>query len=278
MGRALSNTADYFPHMAKPGKTLFILKSRFGNNGYAFWFQLLEILASSENHYVDCREEDAWQYLLSYTGVDEISGTEILALLAKLGKIDQSLWKQRVIWCEKLVLNLEWVYRKRRRDLPPKPILLDNKLVSVTPNAISDTEIPHKTITANIPVAVIPQSIVKHSIVKHSIAEHTADLTDLCQFILQKSKTAVTAAGVDQLRDWVAEYGIENIRCAAEKAEQSQPSGFGMAYLSKVLDGNVKNRQWIGGNGHGQRSAIPGNENSGVLAQYVRYSEGQVAT
>jgi hypothetical protein len=33
-GRKEKQTADYFPHMATSGKTLFILESSFGNDGY----------------------------------------------------------------------------------------------------------------------------------------------------------------------------------------------------------------------------------------------------
>ena len=48
MGRRKLNSVEYFPHDVKGGKTLFILESRYGNTGYAFWFKTLEILASSD--------------------------------------------------------------------------------------------------------------------------------------------------------------------------------------------------------------------------------------
>jgi hypothetical protein len=156
MGRHQSNTVEYFPHIAKHGKTLFILKSRFGNDGYAFWFQLLEILCLAENHYYDCRDEEAWQYLLSVTGVDEISGTQILSLLAKLGKIDAELWDTKMIWCQKLVSNLEDVYKKRGRPVPQRPRQLDNNHETATDKTIAATEI-HKSVTET------PQSKVKES-------------------------------------------------------------------------------------------------------------------
>jgi hypothetical protein len=163
MGRHQSNTVEYFPHIAKHGKTLFILKSRFGNDGYAFWFQLLEILCLAENHYYDCRDEEAWQYLLSVTGVDEISGTQILSLLAKLGKIDAELWDTKMIWCQKLVSNLEDVYKKRGRPVPQRPRQLDNNHETATDKTIAATEI-HKSVTET------PQSKVKESKVNNTIA------------------------------------------------------------------------------------------------------------
>ena len=44
MARPRKQTVDYFPHYCKCGRTIFILENRFGNDGYAFWFKLLEIL------------------------------------------------------------------------------------------------------------------------------------------------------------------------------------------------------------------------------------------
>lgn len=100
MGRKQSDIVDYFPHFAEAGKTLFILKTRYGNDGYAFWFQLLEILCTEVGHFYDCSEEHTWQYLLSRTGTkNAITGTEILDLLANLGKIDKELWGKKIIWC-----------------------------------------------------------------------------------------------------------------------------------------------------------------------------------
>jgi hypothetical protein len=139
-GRKLSNTVDYFPHFAKSGKTLFILKSQYGNNGYAFWFQLLEILCQEEGRFYNCKDESAWQYLLSRTGVNEETGTKILNLLAKLGNIDPELWCEKKIWCNNLVTNLAEVYKKRGRAVPDKPSL--NHEQPVTELLIPVTELP----------------------------------------------------------------------------------------------------------------------------------------
>jgi hypothetical protein len=153
MGRRSTDTVDYFPHYTERGRTVYILKSQFGNDGYAFWFQLLELLCSTEGHCFDCRDEHSWQYLLAFCSVNEVSGTEILDLLAKLGKIDKELWKNKLIWVTNLVANLENVYRKRGRNIPQKPSLP----VSVTESTTSNPEI-HITATE------IPQSKAKHSI------------------------------------------------------------------------------------------------------------------
>ena len=127
MARSKTDTVEYFPHVAKPGKALYILEGQFGNDGYAFWFKILEILSSSKGHFYDASTEVGWNYLAAYTRVSPQSATEILLLLANLENIDLDLWKNhRILWCQALLDNLKEVYRKRKRELPQKPICDDN--------------------------------------------------------------------------------------------------------------------------------------------------------
>ena len=48
MSRPRKAVVDYFPHYVNHGKTLFILEQKYGNDGYAFWFKLLEMLGGSD--------------------------------------------------------------------------------------------------------------------------------------------------------------------------------------------------------------------------------------
>jgi len=146
MPRSATNTVDYFPHFAEQGKTLFILKARFGNDGYAFWFQLLELLCKEENHAYDFTADPAWQYLLARTGVNEITGTEILKVLADLGKIDPEMLRRKVIWCENLIKNIANVYKKRGRLVPTKPETVTQRAISGAETPSSDTEIPQSRV------------------------------------------------------------------------------------------------------------------------------------
>jgi len=153
MARKKTNTCEYFPHDAKPGKTLYMLEQKFGNDGYTFWFKTLEILTYTENHFYDCNNEVAWDFLLSKTRVDDTTGLEILRLLAKWGNIDQELWKNRIIWCQSLVNNLEDVYKRRGRPAPQKPIFNSEKqCVLAFPNqksgksTQSESEIPQSKV------------------------------------------------------------------------------------------------------------------------------------
>ena len=122
MGRTKKETIDYFPHFVAGGKTLFILENTFGNDGYAFWFKLLEILGSTNGHFYDCRNSAEWMFLVAKTRVTEETATEILKTLADLEAIDSELWEQKIIWVQHLVDNVADVYKKRSMKLPQKPV------------------------------------------------------------------------------------------------------------------------------------------------------------
>jgi hypothetical protein len=144
---------DYFPHdvTASSSRTIFTLESKFGNDGYAFWFKLLEIIGSQENLYYDCRNPSNWLFLLAKTHVSEVSATEILETLSQVDAIDTDLWYQKVIWIQKFSERLSVVYGKRGTETPLKPSFCDGNPTS------SDVSVTEST-----------QSKVKESKVKES--------------------------------------------------------------------------------------------------------------
>jgi len=139
MARIERNTVSYFPHdsHASYGDTLTILQSQFGNNGYAVWFKLLEKLAATDGHFMDCNNKIKWRLFLAQLGVDEITTVDILKLLVEMDAIDKDLWQSRVIWCQHLVDNLADVYRNRRRELPQKPVITSDNPITTPINSIT---------------------------------------------------------------------------------------------------------------------------------------------
>ena len=123
MGRPRKQTVDYFPHfVGADSKTKFILENKWGNDGYAFWFKLLELLGRSDGHCYDCSVSANKMYLVSLARVSEETADDILETLAELGKIDKELWDtHKLIWCQRLVDNLQQVYAKRTVQIPCKP-------------------------------------------------------------------------------------------------------------------------------------------------------------
>jgi len=121
MARPKKATVDYFPHSCAHKTTIFVLEQKYGNNGYAFWFKILELLASSEGHYYDCRKPHLWEFLQAKTRLSEDLCNELLDLLAKLEAIDPKLWSKRIIWSDNFVAGIADVYKNRRVEMPSKP-------------------------------------------------------------------------------------------------------------------------------------------------------------
>lgn len=123
MGRPRKQTVEYFPHfVSTDSRTKFILEQSWGNDGYAFWFKLLEILGRSEGHYYDLSDTANQRYLVATMKVNSETANAILDTLAELGTIDAELWAERkVVWCQSLVDNLQDVYAKRTVSAPKRP-------------------------------------------------------------------------------------------------------------------------------------------------------------
>ncbi len=166
MARLQKDIVSYFPHDSDAciGDTLTVLQSRFGNDGYAFWFKLLEKLASTDGHYVDCRNATKWHLLLAKTGVNEITGVDIMNLLVEMHAIDKDLWNMKIIWCQHLVNNVADVYKNRRRDLPQKPIITNHNLITTENKGINPPPTHNNTITTTLST----QSKLKESKLKES--------------------------------------------------------------------------------------------------------------
>ncbi len=134
MARPHKQTVDYFPHFVSDGKTKMILQNEFGNDGYAFWYKILELLCESENQVYDYNNPASWRLLLAKTHVTEDIAVKILQLLADLGTIDPELHKGKVIWCQNLVENLELVYRRRSTGTPEKPVIVNKNPININKN------------------------------------------------------------------------------------------------------------------------------------------------
>ena len=154
MARPRKQTVDYFPHYCTHKKTMFILEQRYGNDGYAFWFKLLEMLGQAEGHYLDLTESATWEFLQSQTRLSNGSCDEILNLLARLDAIDAELWGQKLVWCQNFVDGISLVYRNRRVEIPTREAIYSKKPA-----------------IAQLPTRRKPQSKVKESRVKESILD-----------------------------------------------------------------------------------------------------------
>ena len=158
MARAKKNTVEYFPHNCTHGKTLRMFESKY-DDGYKFWFKLLELLGKSPDHYYDCKNSLDRMWLSECCLGDpdkKKESMQMLDYLANLHAIDFDLWNNdAVIWCQNFVNNLEGVYSKRSTDIPTAPIRSGN------PAQVSIPERIH--LIPKHPVPKTPQSKLKES-------------------------------------------------------------------------------------------------------------------
>lgn len=210
MARPQKQTVEYFPHQCDHGKTMFILEQRYGNDGYAFWFKLLELLGKTDGHYLDLNDATDWEFLTSYTKVESETAESILSLLAKLAAIDLTLWQEkRVIWSQNFVDGVADVYKKRSTDVPSQP-------------GVSGAE-------TRVSGSRNPQSKVKETIVNH-ISNPAADIFTY----YQNHFGVITPTMRDQINAYMDDMPEDLILYAMEKAVQMNKRNF--AYVKGILD------------------------------------------
>lgn len=125
MARPQRNNVDYFPHYISDGKKMFIIESKFGNDGYAVWFKILETLAKTDDHWIDLQDESNLMFLSAKCRVSDEKLIEIIEAVVKLGELDDELWnQQKVIWCQKFNDSIEDAYRKRSNNCMNKETLI----------------------------------------------------------------------------------------------------------------------------------------------------------
>ncbi len=150
MGRPRKQTAEWFPHYVSDSRTKFVLEDAWGNNGYAFWFKLLELLCRSDGHFYDCSSAADKRYLVAIMKLDEATVDDILSLLADMSKIDPPLWREKkIIWCQALVDNLSTMYAKRTTAAPVKPFSGEFSGRKPGDNEVPDGGNPHSTVQDN---------------------------------------------------------------------------------------------------------------------------------
>lgn len=115
MAREQRKDVDYFPHDCTHGRKMHIIETKYGNDGYASWFKLLEQLGKANNHYIDISDEMTLMFLTSVFKIDEEKTMSILTDLAKLDAIDKFLFDEyKVIYSHKFCESIQDAYRNRK--------------------------------------------------------------------------------------------------------------------------------------------------------------------
>jgi hypothetical protein len=227
MSRPIKNTVDYFPHIIHNGKTRFILESKFGNDGYAFWFKLLELLGSSHNHVYDYNNPSDWEFMLAKTKVGEQKAKNILQTLANVGAIDAKLLEKKIIWSENFVKNIADAYKRRKQDLPKKPVIDNKNHINESKNPVDDDIKPQIKLNKS----KLNNNKEKESIKKKKKYNRKEHLKKYAEYVKLTEK---------EYERFVKEYGKDKTKKFIEKLNNYKGS-----HNKKYHDDNLTIRNWV---------------------------------
>jgi hypothetical protein len=111
-------TVEYFPFIIKDGRTLFMLKEKYGLAGIGFFTELFRFLAGIPYHYYSIENDYDKKRLIKYIDIEESKVMEMLTVLTETGKIDKTLFtKYKIIASQDFFDSLEPLYSRRQNML-----------------------------------------------------------------------------------------------------------------------------------------------------------------
>lgn len=126
MARPERNDVDYFPHEVGSGKKMYYIETKYGNDGYATRYKLLEELWRAEYHYLDLSKFENVMFLSAKCKVDETTLLNIIWDLAKMWVFDQKLIEINIVRCQKFVDSIQDAYARRKNTCITRDGLLEH--------------------------------------------------------------------------------------------------------------------------------------------------------
>ena len=135
MSRKKKNHVDYFPHDTHQSKSVRIISKKYGNDGYAFYYKLRELLGRTENYNYDLSKSIDWLDFIGEMDVEEQQAKKLIEFLVTIGELDKELWEQESrLWSNSLIEDISDVYDKRVAEIPDKYSLRDGNTHSRSGN------------------------------------------------------------------------------------------------------------------------------------------------
>ena len=112
MGKKQSEKFDYFPHILKQSNTIEELEKLYGNDGYAVWFKLLEILGVSPDYQYEISNQILYKNLMNKFKISDERFEQIINTLYELNAIDKESWNKNILFVPNLVTNIQQTKKK----------------------------------------------------------------------------------------------------------------------------------------------------------------------
>lgn len=248
MGRSVKRGIDWFKHDtdASEKTTLFALEARYGNDGYAFWFKMLEILGKKATASIDCSDINEWFHLLHRVRMEEQRVRDILDLLASLKAIDPQLWRDRqIIWSDNFVERLDTLYSKRKEGAPQKPMTSQPEPpIPETPSEHPVTEKPVSESKTPISVAEKGVSVTEKPVSESEIVgpfdlteaevRRSIEMDEAIEAAARSNGIPLHESGLLKARDLAATYGLDKL------LEAIKIAGLGASQTWRYVEGILK--------------------------------------
>ena len=122
MARPAKRNCDYFPHFVTDSRDLYFIETRYGVEGYYFYYRLREFLCQCDDITYRIEYEADLEYLYRYFALDKAKVQEMLDACADNGIIDHNLWYNvQIIWQDDLAAILKDAWKGRKTPPPDKP-------------------------------------------------------------------------------------------------------------------------------------------------------------
>lgn len=208
MARGQRKDVDYFPHECNHGRKMNIIETRYGNDGYALWFKLLEQLGKANNHYISIADDMNLMFLSSVFRLTDEHTFTILSDLAKLGAIDKFLFeKHKVIYSQKFIDSIQDAYRKRNSSCITYTEILEElgvkNIISSGSYTYTDANLPEETPNPAEVILKEKNSKVKERKEKESIVDRKLKFAHTLEPFLEQY-------GRDFLNDFYSYWTEEN--------------------------------------------------------------------
>lgn len=240
MARRSKNTVDYFPHLIQEGKSMFIIESKYKNDGYATWFKILERLGKSENHFIDLSDDKEWMYLASKCNICDDLLESIISDLVQLKQFDRYLWEDhKVIWCQSFVDNIADVYKRRNSEMPTFNIICKHLNIKCKQEpmggGLKSYKNPHskvkdskvKEIKGNKSKVKTGETSSLHVLCKNSFLEYYSEL--------HKSEYYWTAKDATHLNQLIAKIKFKTKEVGIETTDNKIHEGFSI-FIKAITD------------------------------------------
>lgn len=150
-----------------------LLERKYGNDGYAVWFKMLEELGSAPWHTINLRDEVQIELYSSRCLVDQTVFMQILGDLIRWGEFNQMLWEsRRVLYSAKFIESVGLIYSKRQCVKPSIADVLQN-FEPIAPEANGQqleltTPAPRQARTSAHSASAVPTITTYEDLLRHS--------------------------------------------------------------------------------------------------------------